>query len=322
MGNPNQQLLQAIKEKSAVMKQTYEVETITPLLMHGNTSSKRDSRLKEAELRESSLKGIYRYWWRALQYEATNPKKLLEKEGQLFGAATGANVQKSAVLLRVSERLMTGEVNTMSRPHANNARKDVIGLINKTFAIDICCFQKDKAHFEELAAYFELTLLLGSFGQRARRGAGALQLVNREYSTIKDYELHVSDCLQRIGKLNRFEQPSSTTTLFTIKKQQHTDHPTLRNIWIGRAFSSAEETRTAISNAGHLYNGTEIAKQGGKQLLGKIKGGRQASPIIVTVRKIGNKYYPVISEIATKQIVTASYETVRDKFLKELGVER
>jgi CRISPR-associated protein Cmr1 len=59
-------------------KITFEIETITPMFLAGAEQGK-------AELRAASIKGLLRFWWRALQAE-TNLEKLHNRESQIFGA--------------------------------------------------------------------------------------------------------------------------------------------------------------------------------------------------------------------------------------------
>lgn len=64
------------------------VKVITPLFMGGAN--------QQAELRSQSIKGIIRYWWRALK--ATNDiKKLMEEEAKIFGGYIKKNKELEAI---------------------------------------------------------------------------------------------------------------------------------------------------------------------------------------------------------------------------------
>ena len=62
-----------------INKITFEIETITPMFLAGADQSK-------AELRAASIKGLLRFWWRALQAE-TDLERLREKESEIFGCS-------------------------------------------------------------------------------------------------------------------------------------------------------------------------------------------------------------------------------------------
>ncbi|NPA48201.1 MAG: type III-B CRISPR module RAMP protein Cmr1, partial [Thermococci archaeon] len=61
---------------------TFELETLTPLFMRGADQSK-------AEFRPASVKGVMRWWFRALagSYFGNNIAKLREAECRVFGCA-------------------------------------------------------------------------------------------------------------------------------------------------------------------------------------------------------------------------------------------
>ena len=61
---------------AAINKTTYLCEAVTPMFIYGAAS---------LELRTSSLKGLVRYWWRALNGHLP-VKELREKEELLFGS--------------------------------------------------------------------------------------------------------------------------------------------------------------------------------------------------------------------------------------------
>lgn len=307
------QLLNTLLNESAVVTSTYTLETLTPLMMHGWKED--TSPHKTAELRASSIRGVYRYWWRAVQYDITNSNLLLEKEGELFGKTKG-NSRKSLVLL--STPILIGKTKEMARPHAKNPKLDVIAIVNQTFDVVLTFMKKDVAYQKELEAYFELTLLLAGFGQRSRRGAGAVQQQSITYDTVDQYREAIMKQLTILGKAQYFKkEKTSKTHILEIKNDRLLRRPTLRNVYIGRSYRNAGDARKVISEAGHEYNNGKLPKQ----YLGRVKGGRKASPLIGTVRKIGEGYYPIISEVIDQNTMSAPYKEARNNFLKWVGVE-
>ncbi|RUM75097.1 MAG: type III-B CRISPR module RAMP protein Cmr1, partial [Sulfurovum sp.] len=56
---------------------TFECETITPMFMYGADG-------KTPELRPASIKGVMRFWWRAI-HGNLSLEDLKEQEGEIFG---------------------------------------------------------------------------------------------------------------------------------------------------------------------------------------------------------------------------------------------
>ena len=68
----------------------FDCEVITPMFLAGADTDK-------PEIRPASIKGMLRFWWRALHGSDPNYKK---REAEIFGG-TGENEGRSKVLLRV-----------------------------------------------------------------------------------------------------------------------------------------------------------------------------------------------------------------------------
>src|SRR3989338_2067412 len=61
-----------------IEKISFDIETVTPMFLAGADG-------KTAELRPASLKGLLRYWWRALQAES-DLSRLRDNESGIFGS--------------------------------------------------------------------------------------------------------------------------------------------------------------------------------------------------------------------------------------------
>lgn len=83
----------------------YKCEILTPIIMSGADQTR-------AELRASSIKGMLRWWWRAL-HPTEDSKQLREKEFELFGGVFGEKQRRSQVQvwLRGVDELMPGPIN-------------------------------------------------------------------------------------------------------------------------------------------------------------------------------------------------------------------
>lgn len=136
---------------AAINKTTYLCEAVTPMFIYGAAS---------LELRASSLKGLVRYWWRALNSHLP-VKELREKEGLLFGSSD-EKVGRSPIVLRI----IPGEMQISSEyllPHQNKAPLESFS-IGSQFEVIITSM----GTFDEHAGYeaiIEAALLLGGLGE-------------------------------------------------------------------------------------------------------------------------------------------------------------
>ncbi len=87
----------------------FDLETITPMFTSGADQ-------RQFELRPPSVKGLMRFWWRAYYWGKNSndisSEKLLnqmkEKEGKIFGTASGKKPQKSGFSIRITPSEMQG----------------------------------------------------------------------------------------------------------------------------------------------------------------------------------------------------------------------
>lgn len=71
---------------------TFICKSITPMFMYGANQN-------EPELRPASIKGVMRFWWRAINGDLSLDE-LKEKEGEIFGST----VRRSKVNIRVRQK--------------------------------------------------------------------------------------------------------------------------------------------------------------------------------------------------------------------------
>src|SRR5690625_958831 len=130
---------------------------------------------KEAELRETSIKGVLRYWWRAVHGNTyRNAKDLLHAEATLFG---GTNPKlKSPLFLKITNENVL-QTNAKMLPHRAKSFSGKAFQKNGSFDLELSIPPHFDLHkLEPYTSIFELTVLLGSFGQRTRRGFGSVQV--------------------------------------------------------------------------------------------------------------------------------------------------
>lgn len=297
--------MQELLEASAMIKKKYEFMVLTPLMLHGANNK------VDAETRETSLKGVLRYWWRALQFGDESYSSLLAKESKLFGGVGKGNTMKSKVLLKFHPVKQTNKESIC--PHKTKGGSAPAIKQGTRLSLEISCYKKDEIVFNEIEQFVLLLGLISGLGQRSRRGAGAIQDTSIEWADVNAYKNHLLTQLETIVPGKIIVSQHKHHILKT--KEINNSHPNLLNVWIGKAFDSASEARYEISEAGHVANpGNQI------QYLGKMKP-RQASPLHVTVRKICGRYYPVISEVHVyKKTQEDGYQEAKKKFLAKLGV--
>jgi CRISPR-associated protein Cmr1 len=82
------------REERMINKITFDIETITPMFLAGADQNK-------AEPRAASIKGLLRFWWRALQAEP-DLEELRKKENEVFGSSDEKTGGGSSFSLRLT----------------------------------------------------------------------------------------------------------------------------------------------------------------------------------------------------------------------------
>ena len=181
-----------------------------------------------------------------------------------------------------------------------------------TFAIEFSVLRKNAGLLDEYVDWFEFALLVSGFRQRARRGyvpySQQMPAGERWRSTVR--------CRGKIVQLTGKRRHE-------LKKIGDTEHPVLRNMWLGTPELSVEKALLAI---GEASSRAKASAGIGEYLLGSISSRRRgirrlASPLHVTVRRIDRAYYPIVTEIHPKQHPPQEYRDQRRVFLQRLGVE-
>ena len=171
------------------------LKVITPLFMGGAN--------QQAELRSQSIKGIIRYWWRALK--ATNDiKKLKEEEIKIFGGHVEKNkelVSRSSNII-LKTKILQANKDNKDNNKGNNIRNDFrlrwdfnsddrnlsgdhygIGYLfysvlnrqyyNPETKFEIRIYSRNEEYLKQTLAALWCAIYLGGFGSRSRRGAGS-----------------------------------------------------------------------------------------------------------------------------------------------------
>ena len=318
--------LDALMQASSVENKVYQVNILTPLFMHGwqRAEKKHDGKTRNepiaGELRPPSFKGIWRYWWRALQTGLSHAE-LLSREQQMFGGSGGSDDEtRSPVSLKVSP-VLTSSKKYPVRPHKKSFSVLAIEP-GKQFSLELAVQKKDRNKLPAYLDSFSFTLMLAGFGQRGRRAGGALQAKEQDWKHVDDFRHQLQDLLGALGVVEQFTFDNMEPGWLLKRAQGTAKHPVLCAAWVGEKFNTAENARIAICQAASSAN---PPGKGNVQHLGSAIPKRVASPLHATVRRIGEGFYPVVSEVMPQATRDGSgrsnaYLTARDKVLRAVGV--
>ena len=210
-----------------MIKITFEIETITPMFLAGADQSK-------AELRAASIKGLLRFWWRALQ-AGTKIDELKRAENKIFGSSD-EGIGASKFSIRVTQP---------DKPFLTNFKKETKGrpdpvgyLFYSTFMqtgkerpyfpegskFTITLSSREAQYLKIAAASLWILVYLGGLGTRSRRGAGNVVISNLQDAG----EVLNSTGLDFIPKGNKAEEVAEWIKInFAAVKKVIFDHKTM-----------------------------------------------------------------------------------------------
>lgn len=302
-----------LKNENIVVEKRLTAEILTPMRMYGWRKIKTNNQKPvRAELRIPALTRLLRYWWRSLQQDLSL-EELLEKEQNFFGRTDGSQETMSLLLLVLEIPLVNLRNKKPIVPRKNGILTFALKE-EKEFTIVFKVLKKNEKFLQDYYWYARLMMMLSGFGQRAKRGAGAVQLIDSHWETIDEFQNELKKMLINLQKDHFFEFPNDGCMLKS--KRIESSFPVLNHVWIGKSYIKANKCCHDIIEAGNFANPAN-----GKQLLGKNRKNHQTSQLHATVRKIGNYYYPIISEVITPiDLKRRRYLETRAKFLTYLGV--
>ncbi len=217
-------------------KTTIKLKAVSPLFMRGADQRK-------AEFRSASVKGVMRWWFRALAGNyIVSIKELQEVEGSMFGSAGGLKsrvivearaIDKPSPIFRnntLDSYSWVGDVPYLFFSIKMNARKKQLTQFYKPGSrFEVTLKSHDAMAYRAAIASFWTAVALGGFGFRARRGAGSLWFSeeNNELKRLKlptvltgpdDLKAGINRAIRLVGQaIDREELPIKPTV----------DYPTL-----------------------------------------------------------------------------------------------
>lgn len=310
-------LLDELMKPSAIIKQDYRLEILTPMAVHGAGQRANDRSSSESEFRISSLRGVLHYWWRVIRMELTR-EELLKKEHSYFGGTDEGSGGKSPVRFSWENQTLNVQRSELL-PHRkfsnkNGNKKQALNPGQQVNLRSEIRKTSSKNSEDDYHHMLELVFMIASMGQRSRRGFGAIQWTEHHFRTTADYAEHLKSVLL---KLERQAEIKCGGQQIILTDALQLERPTLSAVWIGEG---EREYITVLEKFGLASH-----ERRGDPGLGSIKSGkagkRWASPLWGTVRRIGDQYYPVISELQSKETSREkSYVVQRNQFLKHMGV--
>jgi CRISPR-associated protein Cmr1 len=225
--------------------------------------------------------------------------KLREEEAKIFGG-TGDKEGKSDVIIRISGAEIINQIQISLTPHHRDGyckssnrncffRRNKCMKANKSegtfFVFEVNLLTKQ--HSQLAQDLFEIVSCLGGLGKRSRRGFGSFQ--------VKDKPVSIQYLLK---KMNNISQNSfglvNSNKIRNINPSLTHDIPFIKEVELGKTYSSYKDILIAIGEASHDFN-----KQDGQ--LGFARGSnRLASPIYASVIKFSDRdYRPIVTTLNT-----------------------
>ncbi|OUD14541.1 type III-B CRISPR module RAMP protein Cmr1 [Thioflexithrix psekupsensis] len=289
-------LIQVCFTLQIIERVEFKCKTITPLFMAGADG-------KTAELRPPSIKGVLRFWWRAI-HGNLSPDKLKETEKQIFGGVgENNNSLQSRFFVRVEEekngiKILPKEL----VPHKSFTTESIEG----TFTVKFCLkpHSPECITINEIRSLFIVSALLGGFGKRSRRGMGSIAIEEIDGSEFVIADL-TEELLKHLNVLNpkqfkQADQKQRSQNSFIISTFQKSPHsyPCITKIEIGKP--TEDNLPKKISNASHSVNKNHA---GGYHIeMGGINNppaniNRFASPIYASVVADKSGKRPIITTL-------------------------
>jgi CRISPR-associated protein Cmr1 len=306
-------------------KAVVNCEVITPMFIAGADG-------KTPELRAASIKGVLRFWWRALQGEP-DLQNLRQRETQLFGG-TGEGGGKEGGGRKSAVKIIVKNIRPQVESNPQKFRDDGINYLLYSMVtmrekrpyykpgsnFDILLLGKDLKQIEEALNALLAASLFGGLGSRTRRGAGGFSIKKVEVNGKAERKWiipHTDDPYEIKDYINDTVKPITFSPKYTClsKSKVLIFEPTTN--WqsalsvIGNAFkefrgrNKNEVYKTPAFGFPILHGIRErnIRSFGGFQVSasGKYEAvGRRASPIVLKIIKAGDNYFPVVVSFANE----------------------
>ncbi|GAB4418546.1 MAG: hypothetical protein Kow00106_14570 [Anaerolineae bacterium] len=275
----------------------YSLNVITPVFLYGADQ-------RQPEVRTASVRGQLRYWFRAIEGAGTSDlKELWKAESALFGSTEGSSV--------VSLRLYAdGELKTASYamlPHRTERKfqswQDAISPDQKLSLEMVTRPGIDKVPPKAIRALV-IWLLLGGLGKRSRRMFGALESSNLT-GKLADGDALADTIGQNLQTIVKYSDLPGVPAFPTL-------HPNYSRVVVGTV--GFPDWKSLIEDLFGLLRSNKYRSH--ERTFGYAMDGRRASPLIAQVRRIGDRYYPVLTAMRSTPDKDIKW-TILDSFMDD-----
>ncbi|AEI15251.1 CRISPR-associated protein TM1795 family protein [Flexistipes sinusarabici DSM 4947] len=246
-----------------IEEKIYEMEIVTPMFLGGADQN-------DAELRIPSIKGMLRFWWRAL-YGTDDLEQTIKNESEIFGNTD----YKSPTTISFKNQNIS-----ISNEKLDNNNFSIYEYLAYGYRVknNIKNYIEPKSSFslklstlkmQEIENSINALCSFGGLGSKSRNGFGSLKIIDSKKFNTLDF-------------LNQFRK-RDMTTYTTISKQS--------KILFGKQHKTWKE---ALAEIGELYKQSKyfLKYQGDKrQLIAKSQGSRYAKPYFLHISKLDNDQY-------------------------------
>lgn len=280
---------------------TFTCQTITPMFLHGADGS-------TPELRPASIKGVLRFWWRAL-YGHLPLDQLKKLEGEIFGS-TDQKLGRSPFSIRILDfrhQFKATETSSISPlPHKESVRFTLSAIpISTTFRVQFSFYKiptiaGKKFDVQALQALFELVSLLGGLGKRVRRGFGSFKITHVQVGQNAVTPLQVDHSLTNIQRLYATLTGQNlelkNNTLQRPNKEGKENFPYIKKIRLGNVIHP--DLLKKIGRATSTVKASNNDSWDYRNAIGHaMKQSRLASPVFVSAIEAQDGLLPIITTL-------------------------
>lgn len=245
-----------------IEEKIYEMEIVTPMFLGGANQN-------EAELRIPSIKGMLRFWWRAL-YGTDDLEQTKNKESAIFGNVDYKSpttiIFKNQNIITSNEKLDKNNFSIYEYlAYGYRIKNNIKNYIEpeSSFSIKLSTLK-----VKEIDNSINALCSFGGLGSKSRNGFGSLKIIDSRIFNTLDF-------------LNQFRK-RDLATYPTISKYS--------KIFLGNQHNSWKE---ALAEVGELYKQSKyfLKYPGDKRQLIAKSQGRYAKPYFLHINKLNNDKY-------------------------------
>ncbi|MBD3339171.1 MAG: type III-B CRISPR module RAMP protein Cmr1 [Candidatus Lokiarchaeota archaeon] len=287
-----------------------------------------DARGASTELRPPSVKGMLRFWWRAIK--ACDEKDLRKEEARIFGSSE-EEIGRSKFRIIIKDKIVEHDTKDYKLlPHHEGGRNcpycknkgDGFCHKGRTFSAIVpeTSFSVLTDADEKIQQLFHISSILGGLGKRSRRGFGSFQKVDFEqnFRNVEEVLKVIKNLLNGIN--NQYNLNGKISLMNTLKL----NYPYIKEIEIGNSYLNSNDLLKKIGITSH-----EMAKKysKGDSLGFAQRKNRLASPIYVSTIKLDNQYFPIITTLKTafkndwKKVNTKQQNEFKNIILKNEAID-